>query len=45
MELSGNIYEIEDSQKKKYVAVEDPKLYKIDNVNFFLQCVLFPKKN
>ena len=30
---------------KKYVAVEDPKLHKIDRVNFFLQYVFFPKKN
>ena len=30
--------------KKKYVAVEDSKLHKIARVNFFLQCVFFPKK-
>ena len=32
-------------RQKKYVAVEDPKLHKIDRVNFFLQFVFFPKKN
>ena len=31
-------------RQKKYVAVEDPKLHKIGPVNFFLQCVFFPKK-
>ena len=31
-------------RKKKYVAVEDLKLHKIDPVNFFLQCIFFPKK-
>ena len=30
--------------QKKYAAVEDPKLHKIGPVNFFLQCVFFPKK-
>ena len=31
-------------RQKKYVAVEDPKLHKTGPVNFFLQCVFFPKK-
>ena len=31
-------------KKKIYVAVEDPKLHKIDRVNFFLQYVFFPKQ-
>ena len=31
-------------RQKKYVAVEDPKLHEIGPVNFFLQCVFFPKK-
>ena len=35
---------IGNMRKKKYVAVEDLKLHKIDTVNFFLQCVFFPKK-
>ena len=29
---------------KKYVAVKDPELHKIDPVNFFLQCIFFLKK-
>ena len=44
-EMIGNLSEnwhTEYSQKK-YVAVEDLKLHKIDQVNFFLQCAFFPK--
>ena len=35
---------IRNIRQKKYVAIEDPKLQKIDPVIFFLQCVFFPKK-
>ena len=35
---------IRNIRQKKYVAVEDPKLHKIDRVNFFLQCVFFQQK-
>ena len=34
----------EFSPKKKNAAVEDPKLHKIGLVNFFPQCIFFPKK-
>ena len=39
------IIKMRNFRQKKYVAVEDPKLHKIGPVNFFLQCVFFPKKN
>ena len=44
--MIGNLSENLNTEylPKKYVAVEDPKLHKIDAVNFFLQCVIFPKK-
>ena len=35
---------IRNIRQKKYVAVQNPKLHKIDWVNLFLQCVFFPKK-
>ena len=35
---------IRNIRQKKYVVIEDPKLQKIDQLNFFLQCVFFPKK-
>ena len=35
---------VQNIRQKKYVVIEDPKLHKIDSVNFFLQCVFFQKK-
>ena len=35
---------IRNIRKKKYVAVKDPKLHKIDTVNFFCNTYYFKKK-
>ena len=35
---------IRNIRQIKYVAVKDPKLHKIDPVNFFLQYIFFLKK-
>ena len=46
-EMIGNLTDNLNTEfplKKKNDAVDDPKLYKIGPVNFFLQCVFFPKK-
>ena len=44
--MIGNLSENKNTEysQKKYVAVEDPKLHKIDPVNLFLQCVFLQKK-